>query len=143
LNSDDVPSTWYDVDPSDFPLLDPNNEEKWLMTFSGVLEKAKAAPGALMKDMKFLITPSTKPEYEDLKEMIEASGGAVISDLPFKHADDVWIIGCQEDRPLIKAYTGWEDKVLTPEFIVSGTLKQELDFESYKLTKHRHATPKK
>ena len=52
------------------------NEEKWSFSLkdamAGVHERG---PSKLMAGLKFMVTPSTKPGFEDLKEMVEAAGG--------------------------------------------------------------------
>lgn len=88
-------------------------------------------PSSLMANYKFLITPSVQPDFSDMREIIEASGGEVLHDLPMKLDDRVAIIGCQEDGDLLKAYTmvGWSnDRIMSTEFILSGTLRQQLDW---------------
>ena len=71
------------VDSGPFQLRDPANEEKWSFQLAESLARVRElAPKRLMSGRRFLITPSTKPDYEDLKEIIEASGGVRTTSTP-------------------------------------------------------------
>lgn len=59
----------------------------------------------------------------------------VIGDLPFRHDNDTLVVSCADDRDLLKQYTAWHEQVVSPEYVLTGALKQELDFAAYKLTK--------
>jgi hypothetical protein len=85
-----------------------------------------------MSGYQFMITPSVQPDFSDMREIIEASGGMVLHDLPMKVDERVVIVGCKEDGDLVKMYKsfGWPDKqIVSTEFILSGALHQQLDWK--------------
>lgn len=130
------------VDITTFPLKDTAGEKKHSFNLSTALENVeKNGPSALMSGLQFLITPSTSPSYVDLMEMIEAAGGVILNDLPMRVINSIYIIGCKEDAALVKQYqqSGWTDHILLPEFVMACSLKQELDFDSHRYTKHKRS----
>ncbi len=57
-------------------------------------------------------------------------------DLPYARSDKVYIISCAEDRDLLQEYStsGWDDHFISTEFVLSGALRQELDFTAHRLS---------
>ena len=128
------------TDEISYCLNDPANEKKWKFKLQQSIDTVKErGPQTLFKDLKFLITPSVTPDYSELKEIIEAGGGEVLNDLPVKHSDNVYIVGCKEDKDLIQQYnqSGWKDKVMTNEFILTCSLTQELETTAFRFAKSR------
>jgi hypothetical protein len=60
--------------------------------------------------------------------------------LPLQTEPKTYIIGCEDDLELLDEYAkfGWKDLVYSAEFILMGVLKQELEFEEYRLTVQHH-----
>lgn len=122
------------IDPMDFPIKDGPSEKKWCMKLEQALNLVRQRGASkLMMGYEFLITPSVVPDFEDLKEIIEACGGKVLADLPYQGGDQIWIITCADDKFLWKEYAQYEDCLLDPEFVLSAALKQELFFDANRL----------
>jgi hypothetical protein len=54
-------------------------------------------------------------------------------DLPFVRTDKIFIVGCAEDNELLQAYSGWDEQIVSTEFILAGSLRQRLDFSGNRL----------
>lgn len=119
------------IDDSLFALKDKEKEKQFHFSLSQSIERVHTnGASQLMANMKFLITPSVQPDFSEMSEIIEAAGGCVLNDLPLRVEPETFIIGCAEDEELLRDYRsfGWQDRVMSTEFILSASLKQELDF---------------
>lgn len=123
------------LDPGDYPLIDPESEKKFDMSLEeSTLCVQQVGPCKLMENYSFFITPSVNPSYEDLCEVIEANGGMVLANMPMHHTPNTFIISTDEDNDLALQYSnlGWE--LFTAELILSGALKQQVDFDEFRFT---------
>ena len=67
------------VDPREYPLEDRDMEKKWGFELRESMERVRRqGVSQLMAGLDILVTPSTIPEFDELREMIEASGGVCI-----------------------------------------------------------------
>ena len=64
-------------------------------------------------------------------EIVECAGGSWLKQMPKKKSDDIIIISCPEDKNLLKKAINAGFNVQDKEFLLTGLLKQDLNFESH------------
>ena len=121
---------------SDYLLSDAAAEQKWEFKFADATARAKGPEGGsnLFKQMTFYVTPKVSVDAKLLKNVISAGGGQVqASTTPtvriLKGKANRYVVSCQEDvaiwRPLVQ--NGF--KVYSPELVLRGALRQEIEWE--------------
>jgi len=123
------------LDPNKYILKDSASEKKWKFTMKSSLKIAHdKRDKPLFNGLTFYMTPNTKPPYSEMETIINAAGGTLIKDLPEEVNNDIIILSCPDDssdcKSLIKE--GY-DNIHSNEFILSGILKQTVDYKSYKM----------
>lgn len=109
------------------------------LTFS--LQRARTRP--LFKGFIFYITPSVVPAPKDLQSIIESAGGSVIkrrlsakqiASLRDDKGNPTFIvITCPNDVHLCRDLMARRLAVFNSEFVLTGVLRQEIDFELFRL----------
>jgi hypothetical protein len=123
------------LDPSKYILKDAASEKKWKFSIKNSLNTAfENKDHPLFKDLTFYMTPNTKPPYHEMETIINAAGGTLINELPKEKIDDIIILSCPDDEQLCETLVkqGY-DNIHSNEFILSGILKQVVDYKSYKI----------
>lgn len=124
------------LDWNNYLLKDPVMEAKYGFRLRKSLEKAKEQ--RLLDGYKVILTPNiVLPPIPELKAMIASCGGKVILRTPIKLPIKTVIITNENDldkavKWLVRAPKGIT--IQSTEFLLTGILKQELDFDKYKLT---------
>ena len=67
-------------------------------------------------------------------EIVECAGGTSLKQIPRKNSCDVVITSCSEDKIEAKKAVKSGFNVQDKEFLLTGLLKQSLDFDSHKLS---------
>ncbi|KAK0174645.1 hypothetical protein PV327_010399 [Microctonus hyperodae] len=122
------------LDWNDYFLKDPVVEEKYKFSLKESLERASKQK--LLDGFTFIITSHvTQPSVEEIKSMIQMSGGKALIRPPKVWTPNTIIITCLPDVPkvknlLSKAPADLKIPVFSTEFILSGILKQELNFDT-------------
>ncbi|OUM57027.1 hypothetical protein PIROE2DRAFT_65238 [Piromyces sp. E2] len=123
------------LDPNKYILKDPASEKKWKFTMKSSLKTAHDnRDNPLFKGLTFYMTPNTKPPFDEMETIINAAGGTLIKDLPEEVDNDIVILSCPDDSSVCKSLVkqGY-DNIHSNEFILSGILKQSVDYKSYKM----------
>ena len=68
-------------------------------------------------------------------EIVECAGGSWLKQMPKKNSDDVIIISCPEDKNQLNKAINAGFNVQDKEFVLTGLLKQDLNFKSHLLSK--------
>ncbi|KAJ3196722.1 Mediator of DNA damage checkpoint protein 1 [Irineochytrium annulatum] len=118
-------------------LNDKKAEQQWKFSLAKSLRKAQDpdTPGFL-DGVEVFVTSNVKPPRSELEEMVTAAGGKMITALPPAPVDGAKciVVGCPDDlaecQKMEKA--GWT--VHTNEILLTGTLRQELDTISFKMS---------
>lgn len=124
------------LDWESYILKDPVAEAKFGFRLRRSLDKAKEKK--LLDGYTILLTPNiAQPPIKELKDMITSCGGKALLRPPNKWPEKVIIISCEEDLVNAKKLFVKAPQTATiqsTEFILTGILKQETDFQKYKIT---------
>ncbi|XP_076383118.1 mutator 2 isoform X2 [Megalopta genalis] len=116
-------------------LKDPAAEAKFGFKLRRSLEKAKKQK--LLDGYTVVLTPNVAPPLPELKSIINSCGGKPLVRPPSKWPEKAIIISGEEDIASAKKFLAKAPKTVTiqsTEFILTGILRQEIDFVKYKLT---------
>ena len=80
---------------------------------------------------KIFMTPNVTPDRAALSDIIKCSGGQILDVLPTTKDDQTLIVSCDQDLDTCKSAQNVGLVVYTPELILSGALRQELDVVTY------------
>ncbi|RNA00045.1 PAX-interacting 1 [Brachionus plicatilis] len=125
------------LDPSDYQVKDEWFENYYGCSLKDSLERAKRRP--MFNGLIFYLSPSVRPSYQDLTDMINAAGGSVTNDIPtlpmihepfideFKTnlKSKYVIVGSQADLCILKPFIEKKIPIYSEEIILSGVLNQQ------------------
>ncbi|XP_076182883.1 mutator 2 isoform X2 [Ptiloglossa arizonensis] len=124
------------VELKDYILKDPVAEAKFGFKLRGSLEKAKQQK--LLEGYTIVLTPNVAPPpLPELKSIINSCGGKPLVRPPSSWPQKTVIISREEDLAKAKTFLAKAPKTVTiqsTEFILTGILRQELNFIKHKLT---------
>ncbi|KAJ3209833.1 Mediator of DNA damage checkpoint protein 1 [Dinochytrium kinnereticum] len=123
-----------------YTVKDKNMEEQFGFSLVESLKLARdPSRQSVFANVHVYATPNVKPPPDELEEMLRAAGGKLLASLPPtlpKDPKDCVVIGCVEDLEecqRLKA-AGWP--IQSKEFVLTGILRQTLDFTSHLLDLH-------
>ncbi|RUS26391.1 hypothetical protein BC938DRAFT_470824 [Jimgerdemannia flammicorona] len=89
----------------------------------------------LLAGLKIYTTPKTTPKPAEMKELVEAAGGQFLANEPVDtdNKEGVVVIGCKEDIKACQSLDAMGFQVMSSEFILTGILRQKLEYASHKL----------
>ncbi|XP_072763916.1 uncharacterized protein Mu2 [Anoplolepis gracilipes] len=123
------------LDWEKYILKDPAAEAKFGFRLRESLVKAKEE--RLLDNYTVVLTPNVAPPpIKELKDIIISCGGKVLLRPPNKWPEKALIISREEDFLNAEKFLAKAPKAVTvqsTEFILTGILKQETDFDKYKL----------
>ncbi|XP_046427546.1 mediator of DNA damage checkpoint protein 1-like [Neodiprion fabricii] len=123
------------LDTRDFLLEDPAEEAKFKFNLRRSLEMGKNH--GLLEGYTIVLTPNTAPPpVAEMKGIIQACGGKVLVRPPTTWPNKSLIISRSEDLKNAKKYLTKAPKsvrLLSVEFILTGILRHELNFDEHKL----------
>ncbi|XP_076233373.1 mutator 2 [Calliopsis andreniformis] len=124
------------VEWENYILKDPAAEAKFGFKLRRSLEKAKEQK--LLEGYTIVLTPNVAPPpLPEFKSIISSCGGAPLIRPPTSWPQKAVIISREEDLANAKKFLAKAPKTVTiqsTEFLLTGILRQELDFVKYKLT---------
>lgn len=130
------------LDEKQFILRDLKGEETFSFNLVYSLLKRKKRRGPLFNHIVFFVTPQVLAKAPSIKEMIESAGGVVATKkLPSRlqitqmKADGkrFVVVSSKEDLHLCSALEAINVDIVDAEFVVSGILRQDIDFEAHRL----------
>ena len=79
---------------------------------------------------------SLSTEYDKIcfTEIVECAGGEWLKQMPKKTSDDTIVISCPEDKTVLNKAIKAGLSCHSKEFLLTGLLKQQLDYASYTFT---------
>ncbi|XP_066969795.1 mediator of DNA damage checkpoint protein 1-like isoform X2 [Macrobrachium rosenbergii] len=120
------------IDPWEFLVKDRESE----MKFGFRLEQSlrSASKYQLFEGLEIHATKSVKPPPEQMKEIIECSGGQYLDMPPKRYAPQIRIVSCPEDKGLWTTFQRVGIPILGTEFILTGLLRHQLLLDEFVLT---------
>jgi len=125
------------LDEAKFMLKDSASEKQFKFSLKETL--GTSARSKLLQGMKFFITPNTKPPPDQMEIIINCAGGQCVKTLPEKKSDCI-IIASPEDFEVYKKCVELGLEIYSTEFIMTGVLRQKLDFNEYTLSQETAKT---
>ncbi|XP_041365559.1 PAX-interacting protein 1-like [Gigantopelta aegis] len=129
------------LDEEKYFLNDEKGETELGCRLSESVRKARSNP--LFKGLTFHITPGVIPPVVDIRNIVESAGGQVVQRRPSAktiaaQVDDKGhptfiIITCVKDVFLCRDLVAKRIAVYNPEFVLTGVIRQEVDFELFRL----------
>ncbi|XP_028048952.1 uncharacterized protein MAL13P1.304 isoform X2 [Monomorium pharaonis] len=124
------------LDWENYILKDPAAEAKFGFRLRKSLDKAKEK--RMLDGYTVVLMPNiAPPPIEELKDMISSCGGKALLRPPTKWPERAVILSREEDLPNARKFLAKASKTVTiqsTEFILTGILRQETDFNKYILT---------
>ncbi|CDW54594.1 zf-Apc11 and PTCB-BRCT and BRCT domain containing protein [Trichuris trichiura] len=122
-----------------FIVKDEGNEK--FFGFNVKLSIFRARQKRMFEKILFYLTPSVQPLPSILSEIVQTAGGSVLKQRPSskkllqlrEQGVRFVIITCDNDFHLCQTLVQTGIDVHSAEFILTGILRQELDFQSYRL----------
>lgn len=122
---------------NDYFLSDAAAEQKWAFKFADAMARAKKSEGgpSLFKQMTFYVTPKVSVDTKLFKNVVSAGGGQVqTSTMPtariLKGKAHRYVISCPEDKAIWRPLVQEGFKVYSPELVLRGALRQEIEWEN-------------
>ncbi|ESK96541.1 brct domain containing protein [Moniliophthora roreri MCA 2997] len=118
-------------------LKDPAGEKKYNFLLKDALERARSRDGRFLDRQTFYVTPkvSLQTDPKMLKSLIIACGGQYMTQTPTQRildaSEDRHVISCPDDASIWRPFAN-KHPVYTYELLLTGILKQEIDWESDK-----------
>ncbi|KAL3868842.1 hypothetical protein ACJMK2_041599 [Sinanodonta woodiana] len=119
------------LDPVPFLLQDSATEKQY--KFSLKLSLNKAAANLMLAGYKVHVTKSVKPEPQQMKDILKCAGAEVLASMPKSVDEKTIVVSCDEDKAVCTPALNSEIPVVSAEFVLTGILRQEVDFNSYPL----------
>lgn len=132
------------LDEKQFILQDASGEEKYSFNLIYSMLKRKRRGKPLFSHLVFFVTPQVLANVSSIREMIESAGGVVETKKPPSRLQIAQmklegkrfvIVSCNEDRHLCLPFESIGVNIVDVEFVISGILRQDIDFEAHRLKK--------
>lgn len=130
------------LDEKQFILQDSKGEEQYSFNLVYSLLKRKKRSSLLFNNIVFFVTPTVLAKVKCLKEMIESAGGVVATrKLPTRAQIDLMrsdgrrlvVVSNQQDLYLCSSLIPLDVAIVGYEFVISGILRQDIDFDAHRL----------
>ncbi|KAL5456890.1 hypothetical protein EMCRGX_G034116 [Ephydatia muelleri] len=121
--------------PADgFLLKDRTAERQHNFSLQRSLQQARQVK--LLDGYKIFMTSNVTPDRAALSDIIKCSGGQLLDVLPTTKDDQTLIISCDQDLHTCNSALDAGLVLYTPELILSGALRQELDLKTNILSRN-------
>ncbi|XP_029800037.1 mediator of DNA damage checkpoint protein 1 isoform X4 [Suricata suricatta] len=118
--------------PDEYVVTDPEQEKNFGFSLRDALSRARER--RLLEGYEIYVTPGVQPPPPQMGEIISCCGGIVLSSMPRSYKPQRVVITCSQDfhRCSIPFRAGLP--ILSPEFLLTGVLKQEAKPEAFSLS---------
>ncbi|AWO96366.1 putative mediator of DNA damage checkpoint protein 1 [Scophthalmus maximus] len=120
------------LSPNAFIVKDPEQEKKFSFSLQASLRIASNQP--LLQGYEIHVTKSVRPEPVHMKDIISCSGATFLPKMPSSHKPQTVVVSCEEDWSLCGPAVAASLPVVTAEFLLTGILQQNVDFEAHTLS---------
>ncbi|XP_022094041.1 PAX-interacting protein 1-like isoform X2 [Acanthaster planci] len=134
-------SRWF-LDENSFLLNDLEAEAAF--SFKLKESMARASQRKLLKDVTLYLTPGVQPGPTLIRDIIEMAGGRLLTSRPSlakisamqstMGASAFVVISCENDLPWCRDFFRHKIDVHNAEFVLTGVLRQQLDFTSFRFS---------
>ncbi|KAL7748811.1 Mediator of DNA damage checkpoint protein 1 [Sorochytrium milnesiophthora] len=131
-------------DPAEFILHDKRAEKQWGFRLGESI--AKAQREKLFAGYTFYMTPQCKPPADEMREIVGATGARLTTKEPKEEPEDdgkLVCIGTEDDIVEVLRLERLGHVVQSTEFVLTGVLRQAVDWESFRMTKEVVVPPSK
>lgn len=118
--------------PDDYLVTDPEQEKNFSFSLRDSLCRARER--RLLEDYEIHVTPGVQPPPPQMGEIISCCGGTFLPSMPHSYKLHRVIITCTEDLPRCAIPSRLGLPLLSPEFLLTGVLKQEATPEAFVLS---------
>ncbi|XP_052777838.1 mediator of DNA damage checkpoint protein 1-like [Mya arenaria] len=119
------------LDPTPFLVKDDASEKKYKFILHLSLDRARDKP--MLQGMSVHVTKSVKPPATVMKDILQCAGAKYLASMPKSASSETVVVSCDEDRGVCDHAVKNGVQVVSPEFVLSGILRQEVDITSYRL----------
>ncbi|XP_014392746.1 PREDICTED: mediator of DNA damage checkpoint protein 1 isoform X6 [Myotis brandtii] len=125
--------------PDDYVVTDPEQEKNFGFSLRDSLSRARER--RLLEGYEIHVTPGVQPPPPQMGEIISCCGGTVLPSMPRSYKPQRVVITCSQDAPRCTTPFRVGLPILSPEFLLTGVLKQEAKPEAFVLSTLEMASP--
>ncbi|XP_023577682.1 mediator of DNA damage checkpoint protein 1 isoform X2 [Octodon degus] len=115
--------------PDQFVVTDPEQEKNFGFSLRDALSRAQER--RLLEGYEIHVTPGVRPPPLQMGEIISCCGGTVLPSMPRSYKPRRVVITCSQDLPRCSSASRAGLPLLSPEFLLTGVLKQEVRPEAF------------
>nr|XP_020829887.1 LOW QUALITY PROTEIN: mediator of DNA damage checkpoint protein 1 [Phascolarctos cinereus] len=117
--------------PDEFLVNDPEQEKNFGFSLREALSRAQER--GLLEGYEIYVTPGVQPPTPQMGEIIACCGGTALSSMPRAYKSQRLVISCPQDLSRCSAAVRAKLPLLSPEFLLTGVLRQEAQLEAFLL----------
>ncbi|XP_068929288.1 mediator of DNA damage checkpoint protein 1 [Petaurus breviceps papuanus] len=118
--------------PDEFVVNDPEQEKNFGFSLREALSRAQER--GLLEGYEIYVTPGVQPPPPQMGEIITCCGGTALSSMPRAYKPQRLVISCPQDLSRCSAAVRAKLPLLSPEFLLTGVLRQEAQIEAFLLS---------
>ncbi|XP_029078474.1 mediator of DNA damage checkpoint protein 1-like, partial [Monodon monoceros] len=118
--------------PAEYVVTDPEQEKNFGFSLREALSRARER--RLLEGYEIHVTPGVQPPPPQMGEIISCCGGTVLPSMPRSYKPQRVVITCSQDFPRCAIPFRVGLPILSPEFLLTGVLKQEAKPEAFVLS---------
>ncbi|XP_074239284.1 uncharacterized protein LOC141580711 [Saimiri boliviensis] len=118
--------------PDEYVVTDPEQEKNFGFSLQDALSRAREQ--RLLEGYEIHVTPGVQPPPPQMGEIISCCGGTVLPRMPRSYKPQRVVITCPKDFPRCSVPRRVGLPLLSPEFLLTGVLKQEAKPEAFVLS---------
>ncbi|XP_074092865.1 mediator of DNA damage checkpoint protein 1 isoform X2 [Macrotis lagotis] len=117
--------------PDEFVVNDPEQEKNFGFSLRDALSRAQER--GLLEGYEIYVTPGVQPPPPQMGEIITCCGGTALSSMPRAYKPQRLVISCPQDLSRCSAAIRAKLPLLSPEFLLTGVLRQEAQLAAFLL----------
>ncbi|XP_053523419.1 mediator of DNA damage checkpoint protein 1 isoform X3 [Artibeus jamaicensis] len=115
--------------PDEYVVTDSEQEKNFGFSLRDSLSRARERK--LLEGYEIHVTPGVQPPPPQMAEIISCCGGTVLPSMPRSYKPQRVVITCSQDVPRCNTPIRAGLPILSPEFLLTGVLKQEATPEAF------------
>nr|XP_054414622.1 mediator of DNA damage checkpoint protein 1 isoform X7 [Pongo abelii] len=120
------------LSPDEYVVTDPEQEKNFGFSLQDALSRARER--RLLEGYEIYVTPGVQPPPLQMGEIISCCGGTYLPSMPRSYKPQRVVITCPQDFPRCSIPLRVGLPLLSPEFLLTGVLKQEAKPEAFVLS---------